>query len=619
MSTFYLTQNQPSNGIYSGSTYVFNTYGGFSINQNFPQINLNTSAPIAQYDVTDAIQLRFSVRTFNEKIGIIKDQYNDKIIQVLYYDVSNETLINEKGEVTDNATITAKDFLKGVNSSRVNSMGKMASLYNDFNYTVMEYFGAPYGFSSVFSNATSFNANNGQFTAVDFVNLINGITFDGINGSVISDLTGQFTVNNLIKHLRFVCATDIFGNRPASGNFGIINGFMPGDLIYVPNGMSITMSVDIEAEPYSPPNNVGTYNLQAINNAINYTNPYSNVKKTTTSSLTNITQTYSVPILIILENEDSINVSSYANNWIDTGAINGLNKKNWLSVSISSLGQYQSIVDDQGSIYISSNYGQTWNFSFNMGANSSNSIGVSENGRYQTASNGLSIFISSDYGVTWTKVLDIGPCKVFISVSLCGAFQTILSCGDSIYLSSNYGLSWTRYSDENSDLYNSIQAFPTGSVSLSFTGQYQAIACEYIYISKDYGQTWVKAFSTQPFNEQNWIGISISSDGKIMTAIENGGNIYNSQDYGVTWTNITSNTVRNKQWRSISISANANFQTAIEAGGTVYYSNDFGSSWNVTTDSKMFNKNWISVSVSANGQYQTIAEYGGSIYTCNLT
>jgi photosystem II stability/assembly factor-like uncharacterized protein len=597
-STYYLTPNNQNNdGTYTGLAYVFDTSGGFSIDQSFPQINLNTYSPIAQYDVTEAIQVRFSVRTLNNKIGIIKDQNNDKVLQALHYDVSAETLTDDFGNLTNSVSINSSEFLTGVNVSNIISMGKMSTLYSDFNYTVMEYFGAPYGFSSVFSNATDFNANDGIFDAPAFINLINGITFDGTNGTVITDLSGQFTVNDLIKHLRFICGTNVFGNRPPSGNYGIPNGFMAGDLLYIPNGISITLSVAVEPEPYSPPDNVGPTNLNGVDSMVNWSEPQENIHKVTTSTISDITQTYSVPILIILDNEDTFNLENFGGQWNDVGTPLNLGNKYWLSVSISALGAYQSAVDEQGDIYISSDYGTTWSLVHN--------IGYSPN-------------ISNDFGSTWTNVFNVGSSNIFVSVSLCGKHQTVLSCGDSVYTSQNYGATWTRLNDENSDLYNSIETFPTGGISLSFTGQYQCIACETIWISTDYGQHWKDAFDGQYFNDHNWEGISISSTGQIQSAIDSGGGIYVSHDFGSTWTFVDSSNMVNKEWQSISISADANFQTAIEIGGAIYVSLDFGATWAISSDINTHNRNWQSISVSANGQYQTVVEYGGSIYTSTL-
>ena len=627
-STYYLTPNNQTNGVYTGLAYVFDASGAFSIDQSFPQINLNTYSPIAQYDVTEALQIKFNVRTLNNKIGVIKDQTNVTVLEVLYYDISNELLTDIYGNTTDSVSISSAEFLKGVSTRNIVSMGKMSTLYSDFNYTVMEYFGAPYGFSSVFANATDFNANNGVFDSTAFINLINGITFDGVTGSVISDLSGYFKVNDLNKHLRFICGTNVFGNRPPSDNNGIPNGFLPGDLIYIPNGISITLSVAVEPEPYSPPDNVGPTNLHAVDSLVNYSDPQNNIHKVTTSTISNITQTYSVPILIILDNEDTFNFNNYGGVWVDIGNDadgNSLGNQGWITVAMSALGTYQSAVNELGDIYISQDYGKSWFLVDNIGPGTVISIGISQDGSYQTISNGFKIFRSEDFGISWEAVFEVGASNVFVSVSLCGKHQAVLSCGDSLYSSADYGRTWRRFEEtDNADLYNSIETFPTGGISLSFSGQYQSIACEAVWLSTDYGQTWHVATLPNPtgdpsdFNERNWDGISISSDGKIQSATDSGGYIYNSQDYGATWVSADITKPGNRIWEAIAISANANFQTALDIDGYIFVSLDFGSTWDLTTDTNSYGRKWQGVAVSANGQYQTAIEYGGRIWASNL-
>jgi hypothetical protein len=50
---------------------------------------------------------------------------------------------------------------------------------------------------------------------------------------------------------------------------------------------------------------------------------------------------------------------------------------------------------------------------------------------------------------------------------------------------------------------------------------------------------------------RNWSSVAMSSDGKYQTAVEYDGYIYTSIDYGVTWTQATSDTTRN--WNSVAI------------------------------------------------------------------
>jgi photosystem II stability/assembly factor-like uncharacterized protein len=634
MSTTYLTSpNTQVNGVYTGVAYVLDSIGGFSIDQSFPQVQLNTHLPILQYNISEALQIRYNVRTMNEKIGVIKDQNNDKVLEVIYYDAINQNLIDDYGDIKDSVTVSSLDFLHNLTTDNIISMGKMSSLYSDFNYTVMQYFGAPAGFTSVFQNVGQFSANQGIFDASAFISLVNSITFDGVTGSIISPLQGYFTVKNLNSHLRFICGSNIFGNRKPSGyngsNFTVFNGFMPGDLIYIPNGISITLNIGIEPELYMPISNKGPLNLRSIDSMVNYSKPQTNIHKVTTSSITDIKQTYSVPILIILENLDTFSFTNFGNNWTTpiqqppSQYIPDLTKQKWMCVSMSSLGQYQNVAEAGGSVYVTNDYGATWGHAVNIGVsdkqtntNNTMSIGSSETGLYQTVSNGLSIFISSDYGVNWRKTFSFGLSDVYVSVSLCGKYQSVLSCGDSIYTSNDYGVTWTRYNDTESSLYNAIATFPAGAISMSFTGQYQTIASESLYVSTDYGETWTDAFGE--FSDFNWQCVSISSDGLHQTAVESTGDIYISNDYGVTWNPVLSDLVTDKQWTSVSISANGNYQTAIEYDGTIYLSSDYGVTWKQSTDSRLQNKKWIAVAISANGQYQTVVEYGGGIYISSL-
>ena len=404
------------------------------------------------------------------------------------------------------------------------------------------------------------------------------------------------------------------------------------DLIYIPNGINITLSVAVEPEPYSPPDNVGPTNLHSVDSMVNYSEPQYNIHKVTTSTISNITQSYSVPILIILDNEDMFNPNDYGNNWVDIGFDsegNSLGPQQWLSISISALGTYQTAVNQQGDIYISQDYGISWFLINTINPSPVISIAVSQDGKYQTVSDGLTIFICSDYGLTWDQAFSFnGTGNVFVSVSLCGKYQSVLSCGDTLYMSSDYGATWNPLDPtlniSTQDLYNSIQSFPTGSISMSFTGQYQSIACENIWLSSDYGINWKIADIPNPyndnpdFNDRNWDGISISSDGRIQSATDSGGYIYISHNHGNTWSTADTGSTGNKTWQCIAISANANYQTALDIDGAIYLSLDYGDTWSLTTDANTLGRRWQGISLSANGQYQTAIEYGGTIWASNL-
>jgi len=605
MTSYYLAPNTQHNGIYTGECYVFDTCGGFIIDQNFSPIPLAPSIPVMRYDVTDALQLWFDVRTFNTRIGIIKDASNNHTISAVL-DGTGANL------AVDSVTISTNDFLQGITVDSVISMGSLSTLYSDFNKTVMTYFGSPLGFSSLFAGVDNFSVNGGIFDATAFINLINGNTFNS-EGSLISDLSGYFRVNDVNKNLKFVCTTNIFNNRPPNTH-SIRDGFVQGDLLFIPNGINIQLSIDIEAEPVGAPTNIGPLHLDASFSTFNYSYPQVNVYKTTSSTVTNITQNYEVPILIVLKNEPPNNTQLFGQHW---GLIYN-HDLNWLAVSMSSNGEYQSAITDSGDIYVSNNYANTWFLKHNIGPAESNCIAISQTGQYQTASNGEHIYVSNDYGNSWAITYSMGRSNIFLCISLTGQYQTIVSCGDTVYTSSNYGITWTAITDIDIDIYNSVETFPTAGLAMSYNGQYQTIVSEHIYLSNDYGRTWRNSNPQDDFDDRNWEGIAMSSTGQYQTAIDSGGDIYISSNYGNDWLYVNQSAVIDKIWQAIAMTATGQFQVVIEKLGSAYVSTDYGQTWSRSTEIIIDGRNWQALAMSANGLYMTIVEYGGGIYVSNL-
>lgn len=605
---------------HTGNCYVIGSDGGFSLKQNFDTIGAAPANNLtAAYDLSDAVQILLGVRILNDKIGIVKDESNNEVISALMTD-------DGTGLQTNSLTFNTTNLTECVGADNIISMGRMSSLYKDFSDTMYSYFSLPLGFGNIFAHEHTTNVNEGIFDASGLIRVLNGNSFD-VAGSYISDISGAITINNINEVLRFIIDSNAFSNRDPSDNIGLSNGFIGGDLIYVPDGLTIGMRVDIESETYFPINNMGPSNLAKIDASINYYEPYSKVRKTTTYDYNNVTQHYTVPILFVLTNEDNFLFEDFGREWVDvtTGTIPD---QKWLSVAISTTGRYQIAVEEFGDIYVSNTFGSTWQAKTNIGNATSNSLSMSTSGQYQTASNGQSIFVSNDFGENWSSVYNFGSTKVFVGISLNGQYQNVVSSGDALYQSSDYGLTWTRYSDDYSELYNSIQMFPTCDVAMSYNGNYQTIVSENIYISSDYGATWTTVDLNpgvdSDWDDRNWISVAMSSDGKYQTALEDVGEIYISSDYGVTWYKQDRQGLRDKQWRCISMSANGRFQTALAKNGGLYISIDFGETWKQSVESifgveSVFGTQvWQSNAVSANAQYQTAVTYNGPIFVSQL-
>jgi photosystem II stability/assembly factor-like uncharacterized protein len=594
-----------------GKSYTYDASGGYSLQQTFPEI------PVSEdFFLANALQIRLGVDTFNRRIGITKDASNINVLEI-NYDKENDRYL------TDELDIKASELIQLVGVDNIISMGSLSSLYSDFNYTVLEYFGAPYGFSSFFSGEEHYNINGGVFDASALIHIINGNTFN-FAGSYVSDLSGSITVHKLTNKIKKACTNNSFRNRPVEKKLTFKDGFIAGDLIYITEGISITLTVDIEAEPYTPIYNIGPSNLAKVDrlyNSLNYINRLTFVKKQTTSSLINIKQVYTVPILILLSNITDTHFISYGNNWVDVTSAT-LDNMNWLSCAVSASGKFQTAVEEFGSIYTSSDYGVTWKNAYDIGNAMTNCISMSHSGEYQTACNGEKIYISSDHGNTWTETQTVNNTDIFVCISLSGKYQLVISQGDALYRSVNYGLSWIRYYDENSDIYNSILSFPSAGASMSFDGRYQTIVCENIYRSSDYGVTWsttnVITDANGYWDDHNWYGVDMSSDGQYQAAIEVIGEIYTSNDYGMHWSKIDLPIVTDIMWQAISISASGQCMTAVAKNGSIYYSIDYGVSLEKNPDPNLSNKDWSCVSVSSNALYQLAGVYGGGLYTSRL-
>jgi BNR-Asp box repeat len=626
---------------YTGYHFAFDACGGFAVDQSFNRVVLATGHP--KYYVTDSVQLFYSARTLNKKLGILKDASNINVV---------EALLDHSGNlINDNITLTTADLINGVNTKSVVSVGRLHYLYRDFMDTVNTYFGNPTEqFAALFSNASDFTVNNGVFDASNLIQVLNTSTFN-IQGSYISDLSGSASIININDTIKYLLEYNIFDNRipaPVCNNqedyeadtlppvrkdtYTIADGFMAGDNVFIPEGLTITLTLDIQSVINSYPAfaGVGSANLDAIHNQINFTSGY--IKRSTTYSVTQIKQTTTIPILLLLIDTTLQNNSNYGKVWtiatnISTNGIVSNTIQPWLAISISTDGRYQTAITELGDIFISEDYGVTRTNVFNIGESPSNSIAISFTGQYQTASNGRSIYISNNYGMTWICTFTGGTSNIYVSISLTGMYQTLVSSGDTVYTSNDYGNTWneldidiTHDEDAQNSLYLSIEAFPTAGVSLSYDGKYQTIAAENIYVSSDYGVTW-KDISDPiyEFNDGNWQGVSLSSDGRFQTAIDNGGKVYISNDYGLTWTAVRQDIMQNKTWVSVSISATGEYQTILEQNGSVYLSNEYGANWYIATDPLVVSsKDWRSVSISSNALYQCAAEYNGQIYMSHV-
>ena len=183
-----------------------------------------------------------------------------------------------------------------------------------------------------------------------------------------------------------------------------------------------------------------------------------------------------------------------------------LNAKLWLNCSISYSGQYMAVIafsDSNevnpetgilpvGSVYISNNYGDTWNQATIK--DFFTNVAISETGKYiLVCANNCNygpalprpLYLSSDFGVNW-KSIDLPDTWISVSISQDGKFQSAVS------------------------YYQGADAPSTG----------------YVYESSDYGNTWTKNTSV---GQDEWTSVAMSANGQIRSLVSSMcGNLYNS-------------------------------------------------------------------------------------------
>jgi hypothetical protein len=260
--------------VYTSEVYAFEATGGFTMERGFDTIKLAEQTAPVYVDVTDAIQIKMDVLTFNDKLGLF-DSVTDSF--------SNDEISLSAEELTAGVTV----------DSQIISVGKYSTLYSDFQSYVAGYFGLAGGFSSLFTAASEFAIDtDNTFTAASFIALLTASAQDP-SGRYISDLSGSITIGNISKLLKYSVDGNVFGNRnPVDKNWGVEDGFVAGDLIWVPAGTTITLKLAIDPEALAPLNNLSASQSTTVGEGI--------FTQTTEATTELITRVVTAPLLIKL-------------------------------------------------------------------------------------------------------------------------------------------------------------------------------------------------------------------------------------------------------------------------------------------------------------------------------
>lgn len=277
----------PVNGPLIGFFYAMTAYGAYYIKQTFPKFiysGINPSPDtflIKKYDVTDALQIIIDVNYFNKKLG---------------------GFILKRNRFTNSSiTFTAKEFVSILSAKNIISLGAFSNLYEDFIHYVNNYFSYSGDFASLFSLNNESSYKNGQFDANSFIELISYRSTNNLS-HVVPQIEGSITLNMLNDMLKYINRKNIFGNRPKDL---VEKGFIDGDLILVPDGITITLNLNIDVESAIPRNEINNIRKAHINNEKLKTDCNKTIENKTTNIpsqlLSNIQRSYTAPILIKLQ------------------------------------------------------------------------------------------------------------------------------------------------------------------------------------------------------------------------------------------------------------------------------------------------------------------------------
>ena len=265
--------------VYTSEVYAFEATGGFTMERGFDTIKLAEQTAPVYVDVTDAVQIKMDVLTFNDKLGP--------------FDSITDSFAN------DEISLSSEELTAGVTAdSQIISVGKYSTLYSDFQSYVASYFGLAGGFSSLFTAASEFAIDRvdpqtaNVFNAASFIALLTASAQDS-SGRYISDLSGSITISNITKLLKYSVDGNVFGNRnPEDKSWGVEDGFVAGDLIWVPSGTTITLKLAIDPEALAPLNNLSASQSTTVGEGI--------FTQTTEATTELITRVVTAPLLIKL-------------------------------------------------------------------------------------------------------------------------------------------------------------------------------------------------------------------------------------------------------------------------------------------------------------------------------
>jgi len=262
--------------VYSGLQSAITAVGGFSIEQYSAPIRITAIENIGKYNVNDAVQLLLDPRLFNRK---------------MQYDVNTQRFS------VDSLHICAAEFIQNLTSSKqINSIGTLENIHREFTEYVNAFLKFEEGFSCIYVQEEEYCASESNHKLWSIEEFYQKITNQSSNlFGTFNDLYGGITVNGVNGILEYSRKLNLFGNRATRKD--ISDGFLEGDFIFVPYGLTMTISVGIDAQMLQL-NELGKQHVLQLNEKTDYNNGVSSQE--TVTNMNRIVRVIKKPIFIQL-------------------------------------------------------------------------------------------------------------------------------------------------------------------------------------------------------------------------------------------------------------------------------------------------------------------------------
>ncbi|MGA3172252.1 MAG: sialidase family protein [Chthoniobacteraceae bacterium] len=237
-----------------------------------------------------------------------------------------------------------------------------------------------------------------------------------------------------------------------------------------------------------------------------------------------------------------------------------------------------------GTLYISSDGGATWQVTLNLGSDGGPPyIASSWDGTFLFANPAIGgMYTSTNSGATWNTNAGLATVGGPVACSSDGLKTAQVYGGIPVPTTGGYLAAVTASGGSSPAGFWTCLASSTSGASLiagerlmtplgivSGTSVITGSAIGQIYTTSDYGATW-----TAHGPNQNWTSVAISADGTKLAAVGASGPIYTSPDSGNTWTTHQSSA----NWTSVTCSTDGT-ELAAAAANLVYVSCDSGVTW----------------------------------------